>query len=115
MDNIFSPRSSERYPPGASNEEIEAQDMADKDSQWLCDGCGMEGTYAEVVPHINDQIEESKKNNWETLPQCGGLMLKGGPAYNDWMDRGIHPMNTLFNKVDALTMEYPELFPPEQS
>lgn len=57
-----------------------------KSDKWECDGCG--------------RVVSEKK----TVQLCGckdhqGYMQVGGPAWNDYHDKGIHPMTGITEQV----------------
>jgi hypothetical protein len=68
-------------------------------AMYECDGCGKVGTEEELTPHILAQrLEEPTK--------CWGIMKIGGPAWEAFHGEGVHPMETIREKVFAELVEH---------
>jgi hypothetical protein len=60
----------------------------------------MIGNEVDLEKHIKDQIDNKAADQ-----TCWGLMRVGGPAWEDYEFKGVHPMSTLMSRMEELCVE----------
>lgn len=63
---------------------------------YECDGCGRQGTEAEISAHI---VQEGTypSGDWKPIEQikCWGYFVVGSEVWRQYHEHGIHPMSNI--------------------